>query len=321
MKVLYVTNMYPTESKPVFGVFVKEQITDAARHLGFSYDVYLMNGVERGWKEYLKALYAVPLKIRQGNYDLVHVHFGLSALWRLFYSPKVPVLLSLHGADILIEQGRTVQVALTKLLLPKMDRVFTLNDQMNNIVSRYTSAYEMLPCSVNIDLFKPTESFAANTGKLLLFPGSPQVIVKNFPLFEQVVAVLAEQTGEEINYVTLEGLTREGVRDVMNMADCLVMTSTSEGSPQAVKEALSCGLPVVSVEVGDVADMIDGVPHCRVVKTYDPQLLAGAVRESVSGSRTAIRQAFIDKRTYDHETIGHRWAKLYTDIVSKGTTT
>ncbi|MBB4080495.1 glycosyltransferase involved in cell wall biosynthesis [Lewinella aquimaris] len=314
MKVLYVTNMYPTESNPVFGIFVKEQIEDAARYLDVSQEVYLMNGVENGWKEYLKAIFVVPWKIMRGNYDLIHVHFGLSGLWRLFYRPNVPVFLSLHGADILEKQGRHVQVAITKKLLPTMDRVFTLNEEMNTIVSQYTDAYEMLPCSVNVDLFRPVEREATQTDKLLLFPGSPRVPVKDFPLFERVLEKVRKQTGSEVAYATLENLSRTGVRDLMNRADCLVMTSVSEGSPQVVKEALSCGLPVVSVNVGDVASMLEGVPYCTVTETRDPVVLAAAVGGAFTGDRERIRRAFIDKRIYDHESISRRWAELYTRV-------
>ena len=311
MKILYVTNMYPTENKPVFGIFVKEQIEDAARYLDITHDVYFMNGAEKGWKEYLKAIVEVPRKIRQGGYDLVHVHFGLSGLWRLFYRPKVPVFLSLHGADIMKQQGRYVQIALTKRLLSKMDRVFTLNAEMNAIVGEHTEAYEMLPCSVNVDLFKPVGERDNAPGKLLLFPGSPRVPVKNFPLFEQVAEQIKLQSGVDVRYATLENLTRTGVRDLMNRADCLVMTSLSEGSPQAVKEALSCGLPVVSVDVGDVATMLEGVPRCKVNETRDPQLLAAAVLKAFMGDREEIRSAFIAKGIYDHKSISRRWSEVY----------
>ncbi|NJC25881.1 glycosyltransferase [Neolewinella antarctica] len=311
MRILYVTNMYPTEKKPVFGIFVKEQIADAARYLDASHDVYLMNGMEHGWKEYLKAIYLVPRMIRRGNYDLIHVHYGLAGLWRLFYRPDVPVFLSLHGADIQKEQGQHAQVAITKRLLPKVDRVFTLNDNMNAIVSQYTDAYEMLPCSVNVDLFKPTGHTSRGPGRLLVFPGSPSVPVKDFPLFERIMAEVKFQTGTEVAFAPLEKLTRTGVRDLMNRADCLVMTSVSEGSPQAVKEALSCGLPVVSVAVGDVAKMVENVPSCRVVHTRDPQVIAAAVTAAFAADRTQIRNAFIGKGIYDHESISRRWADLY----------
>ncbi|CAH0999524.1 hypothetical protein LEM8419_00824 [Neolewinella maritima] len=311
MRILYVTNMYPTPANPVFGIFVKEQMQDAARYLELTQDVYLMNGAEKGWREYLRAIYEVPRRIEQGKYDLVHVHFGLSALWRLFYRPKVPVFLSLHGADILIEQGRHVQVALTKRLLPKVDRVFTLNEEMNAIVSQYTDDYELLPCSVNVDRFRPTARPGSRSGLLLLFPGSPRVPVKNFALFQRVVAEVKRRTGTEVAYATLEGLSRTGVRDLMNRADCLLMTSTSEGSPQAVKEALSCGLPVVSVNVGDVASMLEGVPYCEVATTRDPQYLSASVLRTLAGDRAAIRAAFLAKGKYDHESISRRWAGVY----------
>ena len=311
MKVLYVTNMYPTEKKPVYGIFVKEQIADAARYLDVQQDVYLMNGAEKGPKEYLKAVFLVPWKIMRGNYDLIHIHFGLAGLWRLFYNPGLPVFLSLHGADILEAQGKHNQIAITKRLLPKMDRVFTLNEEMNAVVSQHTDRYEMLPCSVNVDLFRPTGLEKKHSDKLLLFPGSPSVPVKDFPLFERVLEEVKKRTGEEVTYAPLKNLTRTGVRDLMNRADCLVMTSVSEGSPQAVKEALSCGLPVVSVDVGDVASMLKDVPFCAVTATRDPQSLAAAVVRALEGDRAQIRRAFLDKGTYDHESISHRWADLY----------
>lgn len=317
MRILYVTNMYPTESNPVFGIFVKEQIMDASRYLDVEYDVYVMSGAEKGWKEYLKAVFMVPWKIIRGNYDLIHIHYGLAGLWRLFYRPNVPVFLSLHGADILEKQGRHSQVAITKKLLPKVDRVFTLNEEMNSIVSQYTNAYEILPCSVNIDLFMPADQNKVEAGKLLIFPGSPKVPVKNFSLFEEVREEVRVQTGEEVSYAALEKLTRVEVRDLMSRADCLVMTSISEGSPQAVKEALSCGLPVVSVNVGDVGSMIEGVPYCKVRDTREPKELAASVIDAFEGDRERIRRAFIDKGTYDHETISHRWADLYERATQK----
>ena len=62
----------------------------------------------------------------------------------------------------------------------------------------------------------------------------------------------------------------------MNAADCLLLTSDSEGSPNVVKEALACDLPVVSVDVGDVRERVAGVTPGAVVGR-DPEALGAAL--------------------------------------------
>ena len=54
----------------------------------------------------------------------------------------------------------------------------------------------------------------------------------------------------------------------MNAVDACLMTSHTEGSPQFIKEAMACNCPIVSVDVGDVADMINNVDNCFMAQ-YD----------------------------------------------------
>lgn len=57
--------------------------------------------------------------------------------------------------------------------------------------------------------------------------------------------------------------------------DTLLITSVSESLPNVALEALACGVPVVSTDVGDVESVIG--PYGRVVASRTPEALADAV--------------------------------------------
>src|SRR5256885_6601186 len=51
----------------------------------------------------------------------------------------------------------------------------------------------------------------------------------------------------------------------------LVFPSAQEGSPNTVKEALACNLPVVSVPVGDVPLRLRGIEGCELCADERPE--------------------------------------------------
>jgi len=67
----------------------------------------------------------------------------------------------------------------------------------------------------------------------------------------------------------------------MNACDMMLMTSLIEGSPNVVKEAMACNRPIISVPVGDVAKMIDGVAGCSVCQR-DPQEIGERLADGLS---------------------------------------
>ena len=48
----------------------------------------------------------------------------------------------------------------------------------------------------------------------------------------------------------------EQIPEILNCVDALVMCSEYEGMPTVVLEALACGIPVVSTDVGDVSKIV-----------------------------------------------------------------
>jgi glycosyltransferase involved in cell wall biosynthesis len=62
-----------------------------------------------------------------------------------------------------------------------------------------------------------------------------------------------------------------------NAADVLLLTSHFEGSPRVVVEALACGTPVVTTDVGDVPEMRACGAPIAILDSRDPMALAEAV--------------------------------------------
>lgn len=313
MNVLFVTNMYPVKSMQYYGIYVKEQIDYLTEHFDINSYLYFINSYEFGKFEYVKSIYKIRSIVKQRKIDVIHIHYGLSGLFLLFYRPKVNIFLTFHGGDIQHDQGRLIQNLLSKLIARKVKRVFVLNQEMVKEVQKLNIDYELLPCGINTDFFKNSAiKDISSTTKLVLFPGDPARDVKNYPLFQDVLKIARKMTPYEIRSECIHDMSRIEVRNALSTANCLLMTSTSEGSPQIVKEALSCGLPVVSVNVGDVEKMLENIPSCYISITRDPLELAKMILKAIDGDVSNIRDAFVRKGLYDNRTICKRLIENYT---------
>lgn len=289
MKVLLVTNMYPTDRRPNYGVFVKEQMEAVCSCFpDVDYDLYYIN-TDHGNLAYLKSISEINRKIDSGQYDLVHVHYGLSGLFLLFpylRRVKVPVVATLHGGDIQPEQGKTVQVWLTHHILRHVSVAISLNERMTEIAARYCPSVVKIPCSVNTKVFTPPSFRVPPVQKkelTIVFPSDRSRVVKNYPLFEEVVRNYTRCYGTPVNIVELKDMTRDQIAETMRTADLMLMTSISEGSPQVVKEAMACNMPVVSTNVGDVEMLLDGVENACWATKSEVNELTDCVRRVICG--------------------------------------
>ncbi len=70
----------------------------------------------------------------------------------------------------------------------------------------------------------------------------------------------------------------------MSAADCLLLTSSIEGSPNVVKEALACDLPVVSTDVGDARELLARAEPSWLCPD-DPDRLSRALVECLGDKR------------------------------------
>ena len=100
--------------------------------------------------------------------------------------------------------------------------------------------------------------------------------VKNKPLAEAAFQILqAQLPAAQLKLV--QGVPHAELIWYYNAADVLLLTSYHEGSNNSIKEALSCNLPVVSVDVGDAAERLEKVIPSAVVASFDAAQLAAAM--------------------------------------------
>ncbi len=314
MKILIVTNMYPTAQKPFYGIFVKEQVEALKKwYPDLEFDFHVIQG-DKSKLEYIKSVPDIRRKIKRGDYDIVHVHYGLSGLFLLMGKVDTPVVMSLHGGDIQIAQKLWAQVAISKRALRRADAAFTLNDSMDQVVAQYCQRHILCPCGVDVETFHPLENAPRPSRPIIVFPSDPSRWVKNYPLFAATLDILRKEYGVDPEERHVKGMSRQEVNDLFNQASILLLTSHSEGSPQVVKEAMACNLPVVTVPVGDVRVTLDGVTHSAVTPSADPEELAACCagiieRDTRSNGRERILQLGLDNRS-----IARRIRSVYDEL-------
>lgn len=285
--VLIVTNMYPTPGTPMSGIFVAEQVASLRRR-GLALDVLFVDGA-RGWGEYLRGFGRVRRAVHAGQYDLIHAHYVFSGIMALAQR-RVPVLLTHHGIETQVGwtaplcRWTSAYVARTIVTSPRVAAALGRTDA------------EIVPCGVDTGLFCPMPRAEARTAlglpqdaALVLFAGMRRP-EKRFDLVE--AAVLQLKLGRpDARLVVAEREAHERMPLFMNACDVLVLASEAEGSPMVVKEAMACNLPVVSVDVGDVAEVIDGTAGCAIVARDAAAMAAGLAAALDFGQRTAGRAA------------------------------
>src|SRR5262249_3718279 len=95
----------------------------------------------------------------------------------------------------------------------------------------------------------------------VLFASNTGASGKRFDLSQAAVQAL-NGLGTQAELHQLSGVPHDEVAVWLNASNALLLTSLTEGSPNIVKEALACDLPVVSVEVGDVGERIQEIEGC-----------------------------------------------------------
>lgn len=346
MKILIVAS----DKQGRFAPFIEEQIT-ALQACGVEIIRYGVTG--KGITGYLRELPTLRRLIRAERPDLIHAHYGLSGLLANLQR-RIPVVTTYHGSDInvpsilrfskiamrlsaynIFVSARSASIALG-LCAPSSD-----------LKEGATKKNTLLPCGVNLtddQLQSRAEARKAlgiaEKEQIVLFAGAfnnavkdptlaheaiekvNQIIIqsrKEVDLRETLLILSSNKTlphaNEKIELKELRGFNRPQVNQLMCAANCLLLTSKTEGSPQVIKEAMACGCPIVSVDVGDVAERVSGVDGCYVVPTREPKDIAEALQKAIAfEGKTKGRERIIEMGL-SNEQVAKQLMEIYKLLV------
>ena len=285
MKVLVVARCKNGRYAP----FITEQVT-ALEELGVVCQYFGVRG--KGVLGYLKQFPELRRIIRSFRPDIVHAHYGLSGVLANLQR-KVPVVTTYHGSDI-----NNPEVLRLSRLAIRQSRFNIFVSKHNVDTAHPKKNYALIPCGIDLEDYPIVDKVDARKemglsmdGKYVLFAGAFDNPVKNVPLARAAVTLLPN-----VELLELKGYTRHQVALLMQAADAFLMTSFTEGSPQVIKEALACGCPIVSVDVGDVKEITDSVDGCYLADR-DPNSIADNLKRAFAFSeRTKGREVIIEKK-------------------------
>ena len=251
MRVLEVSryrNNYADHQLP----FVKEQ-GESLRIAGCEVEYFLVQG------NYIKAVDALKAKIREFKPNIVHAHFGLSAITAELQN-LVPVVTTFHNGETL----NPVVNFVSSLMSLRAKHVIYVAQHIHDMVYFKAKNYSIIPCGVSLEdcfLMEKTEA-RKQLGwdpdkKYILFGGAFDNLRKNYPLLKEAVDKLNLQfetlnPKRHIECVEMKNLTRSECVLRMNACNLFALPSHSEGSPQALKEAIACNCPCLATDIADV---------------------------------------------------------------------
>jgi teichuronic acid biosynthesis glycosyltransferase TuaC len=321
MKVLFISS-----GNAIDGIspIVKRQ-GESIRAKGIELQYFTING--KGIFGYLSNYYKLRLIIKEFQPDILHAHYSSSAYLALIARGVQPLVTSLMGDDILGSRSHKGNITILSKLVILFNAIvskflfdFTIVKSNQMAENLFSCKNAVVPNGVNLeDAFYPIDKSIAikklglNSSNInILFLSNPSRLEKNFKLAQDSVEILRAR-GYGVNLHQIYNESTEKLNQYYNASDILLLTSFHEGSPNVVKEAMACNLPIVSTNVGDVEWLFGNLEGCYLT-TYESNNIADnlvkAISYSILKGRTQGRDRLICLGL-DSESTANRIINIY----------
>lgn len=333
MRILTLTNMYPCNKFPFYGMVVKEEV-GYLQHKKLDVDVFFVNGRENRIN-YLKGILDLWQLLLKKKFDIIHAHHTYCAYMALislsFLKKRIPIILTLHEGEIchngrvhyridFLEKLKYVHF-IKEYIISRIDYLITVYEGLLKRTAK--TKYSLLPCGVNLEIFRPLpkEECRKKLGidenmKVIFFPSDYRRPEKRFDLVQKAYTILKAYHGNNLILLYGGSIPYEAMPTYFNASDVAVLTSDYEASPMVVKEAMATCVPLISVDVGDIRRLIDGLEGCFLV-TPQPYDIASKLEKALDFNKRTQGRAKIEELGLSVEQVTSKIAKIYETIISK----
>jgi len=277
----------------------------------------------------VKELFRFRREIQDFRPHVVHAHFGTVTALFCALATALPLVVTFRGSDLnpwptMNALRPLIGRLFSQLAALRASQIICVTKQLKDRLWWRSDHATVMPGCVDLRLFCPRPRDEARatlrwslTNKIVLFNAGTAPRTKRLDLAKAALQEANKLAGG-IKMIVLNGDTDPNAIPLyLNAADCLLVTSDWEGSPYIVKEALSCDLPIVYVDVGNVAERVKGVTPSRIVPR-DSHALGRALLEVLSlGCRSNGHLATLD---LSEDKVAERIRSIYERIVSRDRT-
>lgn len=274
--------------------------------------------VGHGALAHVKAAWRVRKLVRKERPDVIHAHYSICgyvatlACLKLCHKPKIVVSI-LGSFPTHNKKWKLVRHCVQHLWNATIVK-------SNRTASQLNLPVHIIPNGVNLDTFQLMDHAEARKRvgfeadkKYVIWCSNPTRPEKNWGLAEQAVENVKCKV-EGVELVAVYDKTPQEVATYMNAADCLLLTSDSEGSPNVIKEAMACNCPIVTTNVGDVTERLEGLAGCFVVDSREPKDIAESVAKALEfGKRTDGRERLLEDKL-EISQIAKRLIEVYEHV-------
>lgn len=265
--------MWPTAERPALGTFVRDQVEALERRTDVEVQVATF---PPGGANYLKA---IPGLRRHDRFDVVHAHFGLTALPALAVRAEIRGV-TLHGTDLIDPRSRRITTRVT----PRYDVLGVPSTHAIGLLSyRDRPRAQVLPCGIDMHRFTPLPRAEARRA-LGLDPSAPFALFPYDPVRPNKRHDLAAAASRGHHLVALGHEPRERVHLWLSAASAVLCPSTWETFGMAAAEAAACGTAVVATPTGAHREVLEPLPWCTC-EAFDLEVWRAAVDAAIAEDR------------------------------------